>query len=175
MLQGFSQRVEMQSQSGRSIVWLVALVATSAFAQLQVPRNDSALRDSAQMAPRPLPESAGVVSWRTLAQVNLVKENNRYSPRFSQDVQALADKTVKIQGYIVPLEAGEKQKHFLLSASPPTCAYCMPGGPESLVEVRLKDPVKYGFEPVTISGKLAVMKNDPMGIYYRIADAVAIK
>lgn len=128
----------MQSQSGRSIVWLVALVATSAFAQLQVPRNDPALRDSAQMAPRLLPESAGVVSWRTLAQVDLVKESNRYSPRFSPDVQALADKTVKIQGFMVPLEAGEKQKHFLLSASPQTCAYCMPGGPESLVEVRLR-------------------------------------
>ncbi|MGB7988033.1 MAG: DUF3299 domain-containing protein [Candidatus Methylophosphatis roskildensis] len=157
------------------MLWLLALAAIPASAQLQIPRSDPALREPAQFATRPIAESAGVVSWKTLSQVDLVKENDRYSPRFSQDVQALAGKPVKLQGFMVPLEAGDKQKHFLLSASPQTCAYCMPGGPESLVDVTLKDPVKYGFEPILISGKLVVMKNDPMGLYYRIADAIAIK
>ena len=34
--------------------------------------------------------------------------------------------------------------------------------------------VKYGFDPVVVSGKLVVLKDDPMGLYYRLTDAVAI-
>jgi len=36
-----------------------------------------------------------------------------------------------------------------------------------------KNPVKYGFDPIVLSGKLAVLKDDPMGLYYRLVDAVA--
>jgi hypothetical protein len=54
---------------------------------------------------------------------------------------------------------------------PQTCAFCLPGGPESLVEVRTKTPVKYTFEPVVLSGKLTVLKDDANGLYYRLTDA----
>jgi hypothetical protein len=47
----------------------------------------------------------------------------------------------------------------------------MPGGPEQLVEVRSAKPVKYTFEPVVLTGKLAVLKNDPTGVYYRLTGA----
>jgi hypothetical protein len=86
-------------------------------------------------------------------------------------VQALNNRTVKLEGSMMPLEAGEKQRHFLLSSVPTTCPFCVPAGPEGLVEVRSRTPVKYTPEPVTVEGKMAVLTRDPYGLFYRIVDA----
>jgi hypothetical protein len=123
---------------------------------------------------KPLPELKGVVSWRTLAQVEPVKQKDRFVPQFSGNITALDKKEVKLQGFMMPLDMGEKQKRFLLVAMPPTCAFCLPGGPDQLVEVQARSPVKYGFEPVVLSGRFQVLRDDPMGLYYRLVDAVAV-
>lgn len=124
-------------------------------------------------AGKPLPELKGVVSWRTLAQVETVRVKDRFVPQFSKNVAALDKKDVRLQGFMLPLDMGEKQKRFLLVALPPTCSFCLPGGPEQAVEVQAKTPVKYGFEPIVVSGRLAVLRDDSMGLYYRLTDAVA--
>jgi uncharacterized protein len=124
---------------------------------------------------QPLPERKDVVSWRVLAQVELVRMKDRYVPQFAQRVAELDQKEVKVQGFMMPLEMGAQQRHFVLSATPQTCSFCLPGGPESLVEVKAKHPVKYTFEPVVISGRLSVLKDDPTGVFYRITDAVQAK
>jgi uncharacterized protein len=121
---------------------------------------------------KPLPERKDVLSWKTLAQVELVKVKDRYMPQFAQSVAQLDQKQVKMQGFMMPLQTGDKQSHFVLSAMPTTCAFCLPGGPESLVEVKAKTPVKYTFEAVILSGKLIVLKDDPTGVFYRLTDAV---
>jgi hypothetical protein len=121
---------------------------------------------------KPLPEITGVVSWKTLAQVQPVKVKDRFVPQFADSVLKLDATEVKLQGFMMPLEMGDKQKHFVLSAKPVTCAYCLPGGPEALVEVRTNIPVKYTFEPVIVTGKLVVLKDDPSGVFYRLTDAV---
>jgi hypothetical protein len=123
---------------------------------------------------KPLPELKGVVPWKTLAQVEAVKVKDRFVPQFSNNITALDKKEVKLQGFMMPLDMGEKQKRFILSALPPSCAFCLPGGPDQLVEVQAKTPVKYGFEPIVVSGKLIVLRDDPMGLYYRLTDAVAV-
>jgi hypothetical protein len=125
-------------------------------------------------AMKPLPELKGVVSWKTLSQVMAVRQQDRFIPQFSKDVAALDKKDVKLQGFMMPLDMGATQKRFLLVAMPPTCAFCLPGGPDQLVEVLAKTPVKYGFDPIVISGRFVVLKDDPMGLYYRLTDAVAV-
>ena len=87
---------------------------------------------------------------------------------------ALDKKEVKIQGFMMPLEMGDRQKRFILTSMPPSCAFCMPGGPDQIVEVQAKTPVKYGFEPIIVSGRMTVLKDDPMGLYYRVTDAVLV-
>ena len=124
---------------------------------------------------KPLPERRDVVSWRLLAQVELVKVKDRFQPQFASAVAALDAKEVKLQGFMMPLDMGDQQAHFILSATPQSCAYCMPGGPESLVEVKAKRPLAYGMEPIVLTGKLAVLKDDPTGIFYRLTDAVPAK
>ena len=124
---------------------------------------------------KPLPERKDVVSWKVFSQVELVKQKDRYVPKFAPGVAALDQKEVKVQGFMMPLQTGDKQTHFVLTAMPQSCAFCMPGGPESMVEIKTRTPVKYTFEPVVVSGKLAILKDDPTGIFYRIVDATPTK
>jgi hypothetical protein len=169
----------------RLAVYAIALLLAShpAWAQQKgVPGKELAQKDTAAMdAPlppspyldKPLPELKGVVSWKTLAEVTPVREKDRFVPQFSKVISALDKKEVKLQGFMMPLDMGEKQKRFLLVAMPPTCAFCLPGGPDQLVEVLAKNPVKYGFDPIVVTGKFVVLRDDPMGLYYRLTDAVA--
>lgn len=168
----------------RSIMVVIALllgVHTAAWAFRDAGKKDLSSRDMPTMdAPvpqqymKPLPELKGVVSWKTLAQVEAVKQKDRYVPQFSKNVTALDRKEVRLQGFMMPLDMGERQKRFLLTAMPPTCAFCLPGGPDQVVEVQAKTPVKYGFEPIVLSGRLVVLRDDPMGLYYRLTDAITV-
>lgn len=123
----------------------------------------------------PLQERSDVLPWSVLTAVKTKVEKNRILPIFPATVQALNQKNQRIQGFMMPLDPGEKQKHFLLSSVPLTCAFCVPGGPESMVEVKTKTPVKYSLEAVVVEGQFAVLNDDPYGLYYRINDAVAVK
>ena len=136
-------------------------------------KDVSAPPPPSQYMDKPLPELKGVVSWKTLAEVTPVKQKDRFVPQFSKGIAGLDKKEVKLQGFMMPLDMGEKQTRFLLVALPPSCAFCLPGGPEQMVEVVAKSPVKYGFDPIILTGKLAVLTDDPMGLYYRLTDAVA--
>jgi uncharacterized protein len=147
--------------------FLLALaLAFPAAAQHQAPPG----ADPSQF--KPLVERKDIVSWKLLAEVELVKQKDRYVPQFSQGVAALDQKEVKLQGFMMPLEMGDKQTHFVLSALPVTCAFCLPGGPEALVEVKTRQPVKYSFDPIVVRGRMSVLKDDPTGVFYRVTDAV---
>jgi hypothetical protein len=150
---------------------LVLLFALALPAAAQQPLQPGA--DPSQF--KPLPERKDVLSWKLLAQVELVKMKDRYVPQFASGVTALDQKQVKVQGFMMPLEMGDKQTHFVLASMPQTCAFCMPGGPESMVEVKTRTPVKYSFDAVVVSGKLTVLKDDPTGIFYRLTEAEPAK
>jgi len=151
----------------KRFVLVLAAVALPALAQQPAPAADPNFK--------PLPERKDVVSWKLLSQVELVKTKDRYVPQFASGVSSLDQKQVKVQGFMLPLEMGEKQSHFVLAAMPQTCSFCMPGGPESMVEVKAKKPLAFGLEPVVLTGKLTVLKDDPTGVFYRLTDAVPAK
>jgi len=161
----------------RAVVLLAFLAAASAGAQLSppVPMGTGPGVHSPNSPFAPLPERADVVPWSLLTAVKTKSEKNRLLPNFEKAQLALNDKKQRIQGFMMPLEPGEKQTHFLLSSIPLTCGFCVPGGPESMVEVKTKTPVRYTLDPVTVEGKFAVLADDPYGLYYRITDAVSVK
>jgi len=121
--------------------------------------------------PAKLLEAPGVVPWYTLTKVSLVERDGKYSMQFGDPIHELDGKAIKLRGYITPLQFGSDQKHFILSPKPPSCAFCIPAGPDAMVEVLCTTPVRYSLEPVTISGTFAVLHNDPGGMLYRMADA----
>lgn len=123
----------------------------------------------------PLPPRADVVPWPVLTSVKTKTEKNRILPVFELAQMQLHQKTQRIQGFMMPLDPGEKQTHFLLSSVPLTCSFCTPGGPESMVEVKTRVPVKATMEPVVVEGRFLVLHDDAYGLYYRLTDAVGIK
>lgn len=123
----------------------------------------------------PLKDRGDVLPWSQLTNVKTRVEKNRVLPVFPADIQALDGKPQRVQGFMMPLEPGEKQTHFLLSSVPLSCAFCLPGGPESMIEVKSKTPIRYGMEPVVVQGRLSVLRDDPYGLYYRVTDAVPVK
>ena len=123
----------------------------------------------------PLSARDDVIAWSVLTAVKTKTANNRVLPVFTMDQLALHQKTQRIQGFMMPLDPGATQRHFLLSSVPLTCGFCMPGGPESIVEVKSKTPVKYSMEPVVVEGRFQVLNDDAFGMYYRITDASSVK
>ena len=161
----------------KALAALAVLIAASSAAQLSppVPMGTGPGVHSPNSPFPPLPERADVLAWSVLSGVKTRAEKNRLLPAFEKPQLLLDKKTQRVQGFMMPLEPGEKQTHFLLTSVPMTCAFCVPGGPESMVEVRSKIPVKYTLEPVTVEGKFALLNDDEYGLYYRITDAVGVK
>ncbi|MCS7102194.1 MAG: DUF3299 domain-containing protein [Burkholderiaceae bacterium] len=118
-----------------------------------------------------LPERKGVVSWNVLAQVKTKQVGKRLLPEFGEAVRALDKRTVKLQGFMLPIVAGEKHDHFLLTMRPPHCPFCLSLGPEYIVEVRARAPIAHTFEPIVVSGTLTLLPDDPFGLYYRLTAA----
>ena len=150
------------------------LIATSAAIALSTDIPSSGLPTASMFSSTLLPEKDGVVSWKTLSQVEPVKQGDKVVPKFSEEVLGLDAKAVNVQGFILPLDMGDAQRHFLLSAVPPHCPFCMPAGPDAIVEVVAKKAIAYGLEPVILRGNFAVLKNDPSGVLYRLTEAEPI-
>ena len=166
----------------RFFIAAMALCGNTVWAQLSSPLADNGVpmgKGAGVHSPNspfaPLQDRADVLPWSVLTAVKTKVEKNRVLPVFPSTIQALNLKSQRIQGFMMPLDAGEKQTHFLLSSVPLTCSFCVPGGPESMVEVKTKTPVKYSLEAVVVEGQFAVLKDDPYGLFYRITDAVAVK
>lgn len=140
-----------------------------------LPQGSGAGYHSPESPIAPLPERADVVPWPVLTDLAKKVTKTSVVPEFNARQQALEGKTQRIQGFMVPLDAKATQIHFLLTAVPLSCSFCIPGGPESMVEVRAKTPVRHSIEPVVVEGRLVLLRNDPYGLFYRLVDAVPVK
>ncbi len=118
-----------------------------------------------------LPELKGVVSWNVLAQVKTRTEGRRVLPEFAPEVRALDNKEIRLQGFMLPIVTGERHDHFLLTMRPPHCPFCLSLGPEYIVEVRTRSPIRHTYEPIVLSGRFSVLTDDPFGLYYRLNSA----
>ena len=118
-----------------------------------------------------LPELKGVVSWNVLSQVKSRTEGRRVVPEFAPAVRALDRKEVRLQGFMLPIVTGERHEHFLLTMRPPHCPFCLSLGPEYIVEVRAKAPIRHTYDPIVVLGELNVLNDDPFGLYYRLTGA----
>ena len=160
-----------------AFVLIAALISVPAAAQLGSPvAGGSGPGVHSPNSPfAPLPARLDVVPWTVLTDVKTRIEKNRILPVFQAAQTGLNQKTQRVQGFMMPLEPGEKQSHFLLSSVPLSCGFCVAGGPESMVEVKTRTPVKYTLDPVTVEGKFAVLDDDQYGLFYRLTDAVSVK
>ncbi|SEO43765.1 DUF3299 domain-containing protein [Aquisalimonas asiatica] len=119
-----------------------------------------------------LPEVDGAVSWDLISSVETREgASGMLEPLFDDDIRALDGEEVKLQGFMMPLDNSERQRHFLVSRTPPSCFFCLPGGPETVVEVELEESLAFTFDPILLSGRMRLMENSDMGLFYRLDDA----
>ncbi|OYO28979.1 DUF3299 domain-containing protein [Janthinobacterium sp. PC23-8] len=157
----------------KSLLLVLLLAAGIAQAATHVSKVTTAA--SADQPPSffaPLGDLPGVLPWSLLSKAATVKaKGGRMVPKYTPEITALDQTDVKVQGFMMPLQPGQKQKHFLLTVTSASCPFCLPAGPEGVVEINSRTPVKFTYAPMVMTGKMTVLKSDPMGLYYRINDA----
>jgi len=119
-------------------------------------------------------DKSAVVPWETLAQVSVTRQKDRYVPEFSKQILALDQREVKLKGFMLPLEEGLAQTHFLLSAEQPECPDCLSATAEQFAEVLAKVPVKIANEAMIVSGTFSLVRDDSGGLLYRLTEAVVV-
>jgi uncharacterized protein len=117
---------------------------------------------------------AGTVPWQVLQQAKTVqKADKKFGPVFTTEIRQLDKQQVKLYGFMMPLEQSAKQKRFLLASFPPHCPFCLPGGPESMVEIVADKAIDFTYEPIVVAGRMAVLDDDV--VYYRLTNASAVQ
>lgn len=136
-----------------------------------LPAGEGAGYHSPQSPIKPLPKRDDVVAWSSLTNLTKKTLKTRIEPVFTAEQKALNQTVQRVQGFMVPMDTKPGQKHFLLTSVPLTCAFCIPGGPESMIEVKATSPVRYSLEPVVIEGHFQTLANDEYGLFYRMVGA----
>jgi len=125
---------------------------------------------------RPAATPRGGVAWSLLESTRVIDRNRNgtiYSrPQFPANVQALNGRQVRVAGYMMPLQNGARQSHFVLLAYPPGCPFHMHALPNQFIEVRATMPVPLNEARVTVlTGTLQLTGQDESGIFYRLVNA----
>ncbi len=122
--------------------------------------------------------------WITLS---LVTFESSYDPEFmmevkkpkvSTSVEKLDGTEIEVEGYIIPLTGQVTQSHFMLSKFPQsTCFFCGKAGPESAMQVFMKDnkKVKISERKVRVKGRLIVNPKDITSLLYTLENGEIIE
>ncbi|MEM7044774.1 MAG: hypothetical protein AAF543_18355 [Pseudomonadota bacterium] len=122
----------------------------------------------------------GTVSWDVLGTMDIEVEiiaplQSQMTKSFTDEVKALDDQTVRIMGFLYPLKGGVAHEHFLLTAWPPSCPFCLPAGPTLMVDVKAADPIEFSEGAILVAGLFQLLENDPSGLYYRLEEATLVE
>lgn len=118
-----------------------------------------------------LEDIEGILSWSMLFQAEIEWGEEELSATFPDEVLAENGQTVKLAGFMVPLETAFEQKHFVLASNPPGCFFHIPGGPAGAVEVFAEEPLEVSWEPVVLEGRFEVHETSEIGVLYRLHEA----
>ena len=123
-------------------------------------------------------------TWNTLS---MVEVERKFDPEFGIEIMkpkvspiamSLNSKVIEVEGYFIALTAKTAQSHFMLSRFPQSmCFFCGKAGPESAMQVFMKDNVKVAYteEKIKIKGKLSINPTSADELLYTITDAILVK
>lgn len=122
-------------------------------------------------------------TWSTLANVSYKNTEDEFGvislPIFSEEIKEMEGEEITVPGYIVPaggLDAVFQPNHFILSSLPlAACFFCGSGGPETVVEVYLEEPIEYTDTPVKVKGTLTLNAHDMYQLMYILEDATLVE
>lgn len=122
-----------------------------------------------------LPTAEGVVAWGDLMRARIKFEDRRLIAEFPEEIAKLKGKSIKLSGFMMPLEPTMAQNRFLLTSNPPSCFYHVPGGPTGAVEVLAHESVTVSWDPILLEGRFEPQESSSTGVVYRLLDAKQIE
>lgn len=134
------------------------------------------------LAPTSLIAQHRKIDWDLLAKVewsekySVEHDEMFYYPKFGKEVLALNGQPVQIKGYVIPVDV--ETGYFVLSANPfASCFFCGQAGPESILELQLKEGgKKFKTDDVrTFKGTLRLNYEDLMHCNYILENAEVVK
>ena len=113
--------------------------------------------------------------WRLLSEVTYDIQKDEYGdlfvPIFGKDTRDLEEKYVEVEGFIIPFEGMFKPTQLILSSLPISeCFFCGSGGPETVMEISMKEKIKYTTKRVKIRGKLKLNAKNPDKLMYLLEE-----
>ncbi len=114
--------------------------------------------------------------WLTLFKVKYGNWQVNFQPQYTPQIKALDGKKITIKGFLIPLQEQKKHSYFLLSAYPfDQCFYCGKAGPETVIEVTVKKPIKTTDKMIRIVGTLQLNYQNPEHLFYIIDDGELVE
>ncbi|MFM7403414.1 MAG: DUF3299 domain-containing protein [Erythrobacter sp.] len=155
----------------------VLRVALSDYAQQKAKAPDYKSGGVVEDIWKPAATPKGGTSWTVLESTGETTRTDTKGyivskPKFTPQVKALAGKRITVAGWMMPLAAGTKQKHFVLLGYPPGCPFHFHAAPNQFIEVYADTAFPTSETRVfTVSGVLELTGYDESGIFYRMKQA----
>ncbi|MEM1137561.1 MAG: hypothetical protein AAGI07_17100 [Bacteroidota bacterium] len=116
--------------------------------------------------------------WKKLTNIKWETTFNEYVgadiqlPIFSEEVEALNGKEIEVKGFIIPVDLTGADYQVLSAFPYASCFFCGNAGPESVMEIYLKEERKFDMDAkVTFKGKLKLNYEDSYHLVYMLEDA----
>ena len=107
----------------------------------------------------------GFLAWSDLMQAQVRYEDMTLFAEIPPAVSERSGDTVKLSGFMMPLEAGLKQEWFLLTTHPPGCFFHVPGGPSGAVEVFAAEGIEVSWNPIVLEGRFEALEESDSAVY----------
>ncbi|NJO02956.1 MAG: hypothetical protein HC880_15885 [Bacteroidia bacterium] len=113
--------------------------------------------------------------WQALMDIEYTQISQYgYQPTFQPRQEAFEGKEIQLEGFMYPLQEGNKHSYFILSYFPvSSCFFCGGAGPESVVEVNASDDIAYTGKRIQVRGKLVLNREVPERLFYILEGAKA--
>jgi hypothetical protein len=118
-----------------------------------------------------LEEVDGALRWADLMQARVRYNEQKMTAEFPAEIAEQANRTVRMVGFMMPLEPDLRQRTFLLTSNPPSCFFHVPGGPAGAVEVLAPGGIEMTWDPLILEGRFEPQSVSETGVVYRLRDA----
>jgi hypothetical protein len=113
-------------------------------------------------------QAQDVSGWQLLAEVvfeTKTADQNGFEvdlPKFSKRLIEADGKKITLKGYLIPLSELDGKQQYMLSSLPfNSCYFCGGAGPETVVELDLKEKINFVTKQITLEGTLTLNASDP--------------